>query len=101
MAQPRLIVRIEHEETAAARANELASKCPVFHRTVVPFIDSLIGHALRSLLLPLPMDIHEPREFVQISVLKRNLTLFPKLFDKMQIFDHRLVRLPGFVILLF
>ena len=47
------------------------------------------------------MDIHEPREFVQISVLKRNLTLFPKLFDKMQIFDHRLVRLPGFVILLF
>src|SRR5436305_1118532 len=48
VAQPRLILRIEHQESAATRADQLAARRAVRHCVIVPLIDVWVGHAARA-----------------------------------------------------
>ena len=71
VTQSGLVLRIKHEETATARADELAAERAVGHRQVIPLVDFRIAHAPAALLFALPVHIHQPRELMQVAGFQR------------------------------
>src|SRR3954454_11724343 len=74
MPQLRLVfLGVEHQEAAAAGADQLAAERAVGAREIVPFVDLRIAHAATARLLALPMLVHQPRELSQVTALQRAL----------------------------
>src|SRR5271156_2206322 len=70
-AKTRFVFGIENEEAAAARANQLAAKGSRGASQAVHFIDKSAAHSGRTLLLVLPMNVHEFGKLAQIAGQKR------------------------------
>ncbi len=100
VAQLRLVVGVEHQEAAAARADELAAQRAVGHGGVVPFVDLRVAHAAAAFLLALPMHVHQPGELLQVATFERGLALETEVFDEVQVLDHALVGALALVVLL-
>src|SRR5215471_4243393 len=80
-AQPRLLVRVEHEKPASPGANQLAPDRAIAHAEIIPGIDVVIRHAGGSPPLDLPVLIEQPGEAGQVAGLQRRLGLEPELLD--------------------
>ena len=91
MAQLGLVLGVKHQEAAAARTDEFAAKRAAGQREVIPFVDLGIAHAAAALLFALPVDIHQPRKFIQIARFQGGFALQAEIFDEVQILDHGLV----------
>src|SRR5262249_4956069 len=100
VTQAGLIFSIEHQEAAAARADQLAAERAVLHRHLIPRVNLAIAHSAAALLLILPVDIHQFSELPEVARLQRLLALIAELLDEMQILDHALVALPALIVLL-
>src|SRR5437764_1478899 len=62
VAEARLVLCIQHQESAAAGADQLSPKCAVGAGQLVVFIDARIGHGARPVLFQLPMLVHNGGE---------------------------------------
>src|SRR5882672_4470972 len=58
-AQPVAVVRIKHQESAAARSDELAADGTILHSEFIPFVDLGIAHATGATLLVFPVLAHQ------------------------------------------
>src|ERR1039458_4406117 len=67
MAKLLLVTCVEHEEAPAPGANQLPAQGAIRHRAVVPFVDVGVAHAAAARLLPLPVDVHEHGELLQVA----------------------------------
>src|SRR5438132_3647125 len=88
MTKGRLLLRIKHQKTPTASANEFTSKSPMFPRNIVPLVDLRIGHTASPLSFVLPMGIHDLRELAKVTVLNSLLALLRQSFHKMEVVDH-------------
>src|SRR5947209_19017929 len=88
MPQSVAVVGVEHQEAAAARADQLSADCAILHPELIPFIDARIGHPAAAALLVLPMLVHEIAEFGTAAVRKGILTAARELLHIMEIADH-------------
>ena len=59
VTQPALVLRVKHEKTAAARADEFAAEGAVGHGQVIPLVDFRIAHAAAALFFALPVHVHQ------------------------------------------
>src|SRR5947209_15766421 len=100
VAEPRLILRIEHQESAATGADQLAAGRTILHRVTVPLIDVWIGHAARAPLLVLPVLVHQAAEIDETSALQCFKAAQAEILHVIQILDHTGILLPRFVVLL-
>ena len=71
VAQPRLVLGVEHQEAAAARADQLAAERAVRHGVIVPLVDRRIGHPAGALLLVLPVLVHQLAELGEVAAFQR------------------------------
>src|SRR5438874_2468607 len=82
------ILRIEQQESAAARADQLSTDRAIAPPELVPLVDLRIAHAARAPLFVLPMLVHQLTEFVAPSRFERGLTSESEVLDVMQVVDH-------------
>src|SRR5215468_4417881 len=80
IAQTSFILRVEHEETAPAGANQFPAQGAVRHRNIIRVVNKLVAHNRRPLLFAPPVNVHQPREFAEIIALQCALTLPPEFF---------------------
>ncbi len=99
-SQASLLLGVEEQEAAAARADQLAADRAVVERELVPAVDLGVGHQARALLLELPVLVHEAAERVELAGLDRLEALVAELFDVVQVVDHRAIVLAALVVLL-
>src|ERR1700722_207626 len=78
-AQTSFFFGIEHEEPAAAGPDKFAAERAAGARKIVELIDFAAAHAGRSLLLMLPVNIHQASEFSQVAGEQRVATLHAQL----------------------
>src|ERR1035441_2146523 len=62
VAQPRLILGVQHQESASAGANQLAAQRSAGARHLIELVDGGIGHGFRPVLLALPVLVHDGGE---------------------------------------
>src|ERR1700690_1059111 len=70
VAQLLLVAGVEHEEAAAARADELPAERAIGHGEVVPLVDLGVAHPGAARLLALPVDVHQHRELLEVALLE-------------------------------
>ena len=66
-----LSLGVEHQEAAAAGADELAAERAVGHGVVVPVVDLRLLMPGAARLLALPVDVHQPGELLEVAGLER------------------------------
>src|SRR5262245_12306895 len=87
--------RAEHQKAAAPGAHELAADAPVRPGELVPLVDLGVAHLRRSLLLVLPVLVHEAPEIANRPALERTKTADSKLLHVVQVLEHFLVVVCG------
>src|SRR4051794_17270862 len=96
-----LIRGIEHQESAATRADDLSAERTIRQGVIVPCVDLVVARAARALLLALPMQVHKPRELREVARLQRLLALLSQFFNKMEVFQHGWISLLTLIVLFF
>src|SRR4029450_9069461 len=76
-AQARLLLGVEEQEAAPARADELAADGAVLERHRVPGVAARVDHGRVALALQLPVRVHDAREARQVARFQRLAALQP------------------------
>ncbi len=100
VAEPGDVFGVEHEEAAAACADEFAAERAVLHGVVVPVVDVGVAHAGAAGFFALPMHVHEAGKFVEVAAFEAIEGFVAELFGEVQIVEHGLVVLLRFVVLI-
>src|SRR5262249_47328566 len=95
VTQPGLFLRIEHEETTATRADQLAPDSAVADADVIIAFDARVRDADRARARALPVLVHELAETGEVARLQRLLRAQPQVLHKMQVVDHCRIVLLG------
>ena len=66
-----MILGVEHQKAAAARADEFAAERAVAPPELVPLVDLRVAHPFRAALLVLPVLVHQLAEPRGIGLLER------------------------------
>ena len=85
MAQPVAVLGVEHQEAAAAGADQLAADRAVLHAQLVPFVDLGVAHAARAALLVLPVLVHQLAELGEIAGFQRRLAAQSELLHVVEV----------------
>src|SRR5581483_2552828 len=101
MAEPGLVLGDEHEEPAAAGADQLAAGGAVAAPDIVPVIDLRVGHSAGALSLLLPVLVHEPAEPGYVALLQCRLRPAAEVLCVVQGLDHGAVLAFGPGVLVF
>src|SRR5262249_11712956 len=101
VAQTRFIFGVEHQESSASSADELAAEGAVRQSATIPLIDALVTHSSASALLVFPVNIHQSAEFRNVPAFESAFGAKGELFDEMKIARHLGVLLLALVVLLF
>src|SRR5262245_22817888 len=87
--QSAVLLGVEHQKSAAAGADQLASDSSVATPKLVPLIDSRVAHSRRSAFLVFPVFMHQLAEKGRLSLLEGGTALQPQVFDIVEVVDHR------------
>ena len=87
-SQSSFVISQKHQESAAARANQLSADGSVFHSDVIPFVDLTGRHAFGALLFVLPMSVHQSSKFSEISFFQSMANFYSEILGKVKILDH-------------
>src|SRR5262245_37005716 len=71
VAESWLVLGVEEQEAATARADQLAAERAAGHREIVPAVDLAIAHGAAPLLLVLPVDVHQLGKLPEVPALER------------------------------
>src|SRR5687768_2921284 len=91
MAQAVAVGGVEKQESAAARAYDLAADRAILAAKLIPPVDAGVAHALRAALFVLPMLVHELTEELRFSLDQRLLAAVSELLDEVQVAQHLFV----------
>src|SRR5437016_2571680 len=87
-AKPCFVFGVEHEEAAAARADELPAQRSIGARHLIVFVDARVGHRFRAAFLQLPVLVHDRRKAAEVALFHRFLAFISEALDLMQMLDH-------------
>ena len=96
-----LVACVEHQEAAAAGADEFSAEGAVGHGVIIPIVDDGVAHAGAAGFFALPMDIHEACKFFEVARFEGGERLVAEVFGEVEIVEHRGVVALGFVVLVF
>src|SRR5215467_12522648 len=88
MAEPVFFMRVEHEKSSAACADQLATQSAVGHGKVVPFINGPVRHLRAAAFLVLPVNVHQTAKFGYVSLLKGLFAGDSELLHEMEVLYH-------------
>src|SRR5262245_60555812 len=91
VAQPGLVLGVEHQEPATAGTDQLATNRAVLERELIPFVDARVRHAAGSLLLMGPVLVHQLAELDQLAAFQRLEAAQSEILDIIQVLDHAAV----------
>src|SRR5271157_211596 len=93
------VVGQEHQEAAAAGADELTAHGAVAAPPLVTVVDARTGDEFRSHSLPLPVLVEQPAIVAKLACFQDGPAFMADLLDRMQVADHLSALVPGPVIL--
>ena len=82
------VLRVDEQEAAAARADQLAAERAGAPRERVEVVDALVGHARRALALVLPVLVHQLGVALEVAGLQQLAALEPDLLGAVEVLDH-------------
>ena len=94
-----LVARVEHEEAAAAGADQLTAERALAHRVVIPVVDDGVAHAGATDFFALPVHVHQAGEFVEVTGFEALEGLVAKLLGEVQVVQHGLIVGLGLIVL--
>src|SRR5215472_17877694 len=99
-AQAGLVFGVEHEETTAAGADEFSAERAVSASQFIALVDAGVRHRAGTLLLELPVLVHDFGESPEVTGFERRFALIPESFDLVQVVEHARVTAAGACVLL-
>src|SRR5262249_7810337 len=83
-----MVFRIQEQESAAARANQLASRSSILARELVPGVDLAVCHPPRTALFLLPLLVHQSCKRSHVAVRERIAGAKAQFFHFVKVLQH-------------